>query len=76
VDLSVVVPVYNEEENVQGIHREVMAALGESGLDFELIMVDDGSTDSDPVPAQLRSDRGNGRRIRCGFGAGRHSHGR
>jgi len=45
VDLSVVVPVYNEEENVQGIHREVMAALGESGLDFELIMVDDGSTD-------------------------------
>lgn len=45
MDLSVVVPVYNEEENVQGIHREVMAALGESGLDFELIMVDDGSTD-------------------------------
>ncbi len=45
MDLSVVVPVYNEEENVQGIHREVMAALGASGLVFELIMVDDGSTD-------------------------------
>jgi glycosyltransferase involved in cell wall biosynthesis len=45
VDLSIVVPVYNEEENIHGIHREVVTALGESGIDFELILVDDGSSD-------------------------------
>jgi len=45
VDLSIVVPVYNEEENIHGIHREVTAALDGTGIDFELILVDDGSTD-------------------------------
>jgi len=45
VDLSIVVPVYNEEENIYGIHREVSAALDGTGIDFELILVDDGSTD-------------------------------
>jgi glycosyltransferase involved in cell wall biosynthesis len=32
-------------ENLHGIHREVTAALDTSGIDFELILVDDGSTD-------------------------------
>ncbi len=45
MDLSIVVPVYNEEENIHGIHREVTAALDGTGIDFELILVDDGSTD-------------------------------
>ncbi|NMC73430.1 MAG: glycosyltransferase family 2 protein [Geobacteraceae bacterium] len=45
MDLSIVVPVYNEEENIHGIHREVSAALDGSGIHFELIFVDDGSTD-------------------------------
>lgn len=45
MDLSIVVPVYNEEENIHGIHREVSAALDGTGIDFELILVDDGSTD-------------------------------
>ncbi|HOI16392.1 MAG TPA: glycosyltransferase family 2 protein [Geobacteraceae bacterium] len=45
MDLSIVVPVYNEEENIYGIHREVSAALDGTGIDFELILVDDGSTD-------------------------------
>ena len=45
MDLSIVVPVFNEEENIHGIHREVVTALGESGIDFELILVDDGSSD-------------------------------
>lgn len=43
--LSVVVPVYNEVENLRGLHDEIRAAL--SGLDrgFEVIYVDDGSRD-------------------------------
>ena len=41
--VSVVVPVFNEEENIPGLQAELNAAL--SGLDHEIIFVDDGSTD-------------------------------
>ncbi len=43
--LSVVVPVYNEAENLAPLCREVHAALGGVAGDFELIFADDGSTD-------------------------------
>lgn len=45
MDLSIVVPIYNEEDNIRDLHREVGEALAGSGTDYELIMVDDGSTD-------------------------------
>jgi len=45
LDLSIVVPIYNEEENIRDLHREVTAALAGSGIDYELILVDDGSAD-------------------------------
>lgn len=45
MDLSVVIPIYNEEENIPALHEQVSRALGESGLDYELILVDDGSSD-------------------------------
>ena len=41
--LSVVVPLYNEEENVPILQRELTAAL--AGLDYEIVFVDDGSQD-------------------------------
>jgi len=41
--VSVVVPLFNEEENVPILQAELTAALG--GLDYEIIFVDDGSTD-------------------------------
>jgi glycosyltransferase involved in cell wall biosynthesis len=41
--VSVVVPLFNEEENVPILQGELTAAL--SGLDYEIIFVDDGSTD-------------------------------
>ena len=44
-DLSVVVPVFNEHDNVAERHRELAEALGGSGLGYELIFVDDGSSD-------------------------------
>jgi glycosyltransferase involved in cell wall biosynthesis len=43
--LSVVVPVFNEAENLDDLHAQVGAALERAGLDFELVLVDDGSTD-------------------------------
>ena len=45
MDLSIVVPIYNEVDNLPILHERVTAALGGSGIDYELILVDDGSTD-------------------------------
>jgi glycosyltransferase involved in cell wall biosynthesis len=45
LDLSVLIPVYNESGNVVALHGELDAVLGGSGLAYELIFVDDGSTD-------------------------------
>ena len=44
-DLSVVIPLYNEEPNVAELHRELTAALGAWGRSYELVLIDDGSTD-------------------------------
>jgi len=45
VDVSVVIPIYNEEENIHALHEKVSQALTASGLEYELILVDDGSSD-------------------------------
>jgi len=42
-DVSVVVPLYNEEQSVAMLQRELADAL--TGLDYEIIFVDDGSQD-------------------------------
>jgi undecaprenyl-phosphate 4-deoxy-4-formamido-L-arabinose transferase len=43
--LSLVVPVYNEEATIDELYRRTIAALEPTGRAFELIVVDDGSTD-------------------------------
>lgn len=43
--LSIVVPIYNEEENIPPLYDRVTVALAGSGIDYELILVDDGSSD-------------------------------
>ena len=45
VDLSVLIPVYNEVDNVGPLHEELDAVLRPSRWRYELIFVDDGSTD-------------------------------
>src|SRR5215212_6266104 len=44
-DLSVVFPVYNEEENVPILLDEIAKALAPGGWSYEVVAVDDGSTD-------------------------------
>jgi dolichol-phosphate mannosyltransferase len=44
-DLSVVFPVYNEEENVPILLAEIAAALDGKGWTYEIVAVDDGSRD-------------------------------
>lgn len=44
-DLSVIIPLYNEEDSVEELARQVKNALAPLGVSFEVIFVDDGSTD-------------------------------
>jgi glycosyltransferase involved in cell wall biosynthesis len=46
--LSVVVPVYDEADNVEPLHREIDAALAGVERGVEFIYVDDGSRDGSP----------------------------
>ena len=43
--ISVVMPVYNEEENLNNAIDELVRNLGARFSDYEIIVVDDGSTD-------------------------------
>ncbi len=45
-DLSVVVPLCNEEETVTDLYRRLVDALDELDLSYELVLVDDGSMDA------------------------------
>jgi glycosyltransferase involved in cell wall biosynthesis len=45
VDLSIVVPIYNEEENITFLYERVTSALANTAFVYELILVDDGSSD-------------------------------
>ncbi len=45
VELSVVVPVFNEEENIPELYRRLTAVLPEAAASWEVLFVDDGSRD-------------------------------
>ncbi len=44
--ISVVIPLYNEEESVPQLYEELTATLEATGHPYEIIVVDDGSSDS------------------------------
>jgi glycosyltransferase involved in cell wall biosynthesis len=44
-ELSVIVPFYNEEENIQRMHAAIVAAVEPLGIAFEMVLVNDGSRD-------------------------------
>ena len=46
LDLSVVVPLYNEEESLPELVDQLLNALRPIGERFELVLVNDGSTDN------------------------------
>jgi glycosyltransferase involved in cell wall biosynthesis len=62
VDLSVIVPVYNEEQNIAPLVESLIPVLEAGGWDYEVILVNDGSSDGsaarlDEVAAQNRRIR-------------------
>jgi len=60
--LSIVIPIFNEEENVPILADEIRQALDPHGIAYEVVAVDDGSTDG----SWSRLER-SGRRTRGGF---------
>jgi dolichol-phosphate mannosyltransferase len=48
VRLSVIAPAHNEQDNVEALIDEIEAALEPGGVAYEIIVVDDGSTDRTP----------------------------
>jgi dolichol-phosphate mannosyltransferase len=44
-DLSIVIPIYNEEEGLPELDRRLREALAPTGLDYEILFVNDGSQD-------------------------------
>jgi dolichol-phosphate mannosyltransferase len=85
-DVSVIVPVYDEAECIGGTLDELFGVLEELDLDYEVLAIDDGSTDA--TPAILAGMQRNYSRLRvltltpnsgqsAAFGAGfRHARGR
>ena len=44
-ELSIVIPVHNESPNIRPLYDELTQAMGQYGRSYELLIVDDGSTD-------------------------------
>ncbi len=45
VAVSVILPVFNEADNLEPLTRDTLAALEDTGRSYEIIFIDDGSTD-------------------------------
>lgn len=86
-DLSLVIPVYNEEENLRALWEEITAVCVPLAIKYEIVFVDDGSTDgsvpliqslheSDPehvILVQFRRNAGQTAAFAAGFD---YAHGR
>ena len=84
IDISVVVPLYNEEESLAELHEWIVRVMGENGFSYEIVFVDDGSSDGsweavcrlkvrDPHVRGIRFRRNYGKSaaLYCGFEAAR-----
>jgi dolichyl-phosphate beta-glucosyltransferase len=80
--LSVIIPAYNEENHIAGTLQTIATFLTERGDRFEIIVVDDGSSDQTPQVARtdapvgcrvirLLRNRGKGAAVRTGVLASR-----
>jgi dolichol-phosphate mannosyltransferase len=69
--ISIVIPVYNEKESLAVLHGEIVQTARQHALEYEVVFVDDGSTDGSwDVIAELarKSPQVHGIRFRRNFG--------
>lgn len=63
--LSFVIPAFNEEESLRQLHQEILTVGAKEGYEYEVVFVDDGSTDSTwTVLKSLAQEHANVRAIR------------
>lgn len=46
MDLSIVIPLYNEDESIAELYSKIVSSLSNSSLNYEIIFIDDGSSDN------------------------------
>ena len=63
VEVSVILPAYNEASCIEGVVREVFDALKTIGRSFEVLVVDDGSTDDTGIRLKVLAERLPGLRV-------------
>ncbi|MCZ6622873.1 MAG: glycosyltransferase family 2 protein [Deltaproteobacteria bacterium] len=57
MELSIIIPVYNEEESLEPLIQETSSVLKSLGKSYEIILVDDGSTDGTyPILSRLHKN--------------------
>jgi len=77
VDVAIVVPAYNEERGIGPTITRLRSAMEDSGFTYEIVVVDDGSTDataeraaeSDVRVVRLPGNRGYGAALKAGIAA-------
>ena len=80
LDVSIIVPLYNERENLAELDRQLRAAMAPTGVAYEVIYIDDGSTDGSGAELErlavanttlkivrLRENRGQSAALAAGF---------
>ena len=45
MDITVVIPLYNEEESLPELHAWILRVMNENHFSYEIIFINDGSTD-------------------------------
>ena len=65
MDISVVVPLYNEEESLPELNSWIESVMEKNNFSYEIMYVDDGSTDNSwEVITQLKAKSDNVRAIK------------
>jgi glycosyltransferase involved in cell wall biosynthesis len=57
MDLSMVIPIKDEKDNLAALHERVTSAVSGLGLDYEIVLVDDGSVDGSFTVMQMLAAR-------------------
>ncbi len=65
MNLSIVIPLLNEEESLQELHNWIVSVMKTNQYSYEILFIDDGSTDNSwPIISQLSSENTNVKGIR------------
>lgn len=65
MNLSIIIPLLNEEESLQELHNWIISVMKTNNYSYEIIFIDDGSTDNSwPIIEQLSDENPNVKGIR------------